>query len=110
MYEYSAEVIENYDGDTVTLLIDQGLHSFQIEKCRLARINTPEVKGPERPEGLVARDYVNKLIGGKTVKIKTYKDKTGKYGRYIVEIFMEKGGENVNDHLVREGYAIYVNY
>jgi micrococcal nuclease len=42
-------------------------------------------------------------ILGKVVTIKTSKDKKGKYGRWLGEVFMEE--ENINQWLITEGYA-----
>lgn len=104
MYEYKANVISVYDGDTVTLDIDLGCWVWKhSEKCRLFGIDTPELRGSERADGLVARDRLRELILGKQVIIKTYKDKEGKYGRLLVKIFLD--GQNINDLLVEEGLA-----
>ena len=107
-YTYNAKVISVYDGDTVTLLIDLGCWTFIREKCRLHGINTPEVRGKERPEGLVSRDALRELVLGKDVVVRTEKDKTGKYGRLLATLYM--GDLNVNDWLVSESLAIYKNY
>jgi micrococcal nuclease len=108
-YTYTAFVTKVYDGDTVTLDIDLGLNVLHTgEKCRLYRINTPEVRGEEKPQGIQSRDYLRGLILGKEVLIKTVKDRKGKYGRYLVEIWYK--GKNVNDLLVSEGYAAYKEY
>jgi len=82
------------------------------EKLRLNRIDTPELRGNEREEGLVARDYLRELIDGKEVILQTVSDKAGKYGRYLAEIWkMNSDGSwlNINDHLIQEGYAKYYN-
>lgn len=108
-YRYAAFVHKVYDGDTITVRIDLGLRVFTEQKLRLARINAWEVRGTERPAGLVARDWLRTKILGKEVIIETKKDRTGKYGRYIAEVEMLDGG-NVNDMLVSHGHAAYHNY
>jgi micrococcal nuclease len=40
--------------------------------------------------------------------VETIKDRKGKYGRFIAEIWLD--GENVNDRLVAEGHAVYREY
>ncbi len=108
-FTYKAIIQSVYDGDTVTADIDLGFHTWiHGEKLRLARINAPELKGDERPAGLLARDWLRKQILGKSVIIRTIKDKKGKYGRYIAEIILN--GNNINDALVRNGYAQYKDY
>jgi len=108
MYEYRAKILEVYDGDTVTAEIDLGFKIKFVEKIRLYGINTPEVRGKEREDGLVSRDALRDRILGEYVTIKTQRDKKGKYGRYIGEIFI--GEENINDWLVTEGLAEYRDY
>lgn len=108
MYEYKATITKVYDGDTVTAVINLGFNVSVTEKLRLARINTPEIRGEERPDGLISRDKLRERILGKEVIIRTEKDKKGKYGRYIAEIILED--ENLNDWLVTEGLAVYRDY
>ncbi|MDZ7764882.1 MAG: thermonuclease family protein [Melioribacteraceae bacterium] len=114
LYYYRANVVYVYDGDTITVDIDLGLKVFvHGEKIRLSRINTPEIRGEERPDGLKARDYLRNLIMNKNIFIETIKDKKGKYGRYLGEIFLpDENGKliNVNDLLVENGFAEYREY
>lgn len=113
-YKYQAKVVSGYDGDTITLLVDCGLGTFRQEKFRLNRINAPELKGPERAKGLAARDYLHAMVPvGSKIEIQTIKDtqdkdKQEKYGRYLVEIYTDKG--NINDLLVHAGFAEYRTY
>ena len=118
-YHYNAHVDSVYDGDTITVTLDLGLKIKIKEKLRLSRINTPEIRGDEREDGLVARDRLRELILGKDIIVQTTKDKKGKYGRYIADIWL-KSEElapypsdpwvNINDLLVEESLAEYVQY
>jgi micrococcal nuclease len=108
MYKYKATIIKVYDGDTVTAEIDLGFNIKITEKLRLLRINTPEIRGEERPDGLISRDVLRDKILDKEVIIETQKDKKGKYGRYLAEIIFEDN--NINDWLVAEGLAVYKEY
>lgn len=114
LYHYKAKVVEVYDDDTCTIDIDLGLHTWiKGEKVRLNRINAPELKGTERTKGLKSRDYLRSLILDKEIFIETIKDKKEKYGRYLGEIWLEddKGNfVNVNDVLVKNGFAKYQKY
>ena len=104
MYEYRATVVSVYDGDTVTVDIDLGFGIvLKKQKLRLYGLNTPEVRGAEKEEGKKVRDLVREKILDKQVTIKTYKDKKGKYGRWLAEIIHEE--ENINEWLLTEGYA-----
>tara|TARA_R110000796_G_scaffold19255_1_gene57846 strand:- start:6676 stop:7008 length:333 start_codon:yes stop_codon:yes gene_type:complete len=102
-YTYKAKIISVYDGDTVTAQADLGFGVKMKIKVRLAGINTPEVRGKERPEGLKSRDFLRNLILDKEVIIQTSKDKKGKYGRYIGVIYIDD--KNVNEILVENNLA-----
>ena len=109
LYNYKAEVTKVYDGDTITVTLDLGMRTFvHGEVIRLARINTPELRGEERPQGLIARDWLRERILGQDVHIKTFRDKNGKYGRYIAEVYYDN--ICINDELVELGYAEYRSY
>ena len=104
IYYYKAKIVKVYDGDTVTADIHLGFHiHLENQVLRLAKIDTPELRGEERESGLKSRDYLSSLILNKYVIIKTNKDTTGKYGRWLVEIYLDD--MNVNDILLQEGYA-----
>jgi micrococcal nuclease len=113
LYHYRAQVTGAYDGDTITVEIDLGMKTLvKGEKLRLHRINAPEMRGPEKVAGKASRDYLRSRILGKEVLIETLKDKRGKYGRYIAEIWLpeNEGYTNINDELVAQGHAIYKEY
>ena len=104
MYEYRAFVRKVYDGDTITVDVDLGFDVvLKNQKIRLSRINAPEIRGTHRHEGLKSRDALRSRIANKWVLIKTKKDKKGKYGRWLADIFLDK--ENINDWLMTEGFA-----
>ena len=95
LYFYKAQVISVYDGDTCTVDIDLGMGIWnRKEKLRFYRINTPEIRGDEREEGIRSRDFLRALIDGKEVWLETENN------NWI----------NVNDKLVEEGFAEYKDY
>lgn len=114
LYVYKAFVDSVYDGDTCTVNIDLGLHTWiHGEKIRLSGIDAPEIRGEEREKGIPSRDYLRSLILNRDIILRTIKDKKGKYGRYLGEIWVKDENDeyfNVNEKLVAEGYAIYMNY
>ncbi len=114
LYHYKAKVTEVYDGDTCTVEVDLGMHTFlKDEKIRLSRINAPEVKGPGKENGIKSREFLRKLILGKEILLETIKDQGEKYGRYLGEIHLETKPDkfiNVNDLLVEKGFAQYKKY
>jgi len=108
-YRYRAHVLKIYDGDTITVRVDLGFHTHTIQRLRLARIDAWEVRGEERPAGLIARDWLRTQILGRDVEVQTNKDATGKWGRYIAEVFTLDGA-NLNDALVANSHAKYHDY
>lgn len=108
LYFYKATVTDVYDGDTVTADLDLGLGVvMRKQKLRLYGINTPELRGAEAEDGKRSRQALMDFIefAGEPIEIvvRTYKDKTGKFGRWLVELFAD--GENVNDVMVDYGFA-----
>jgi len=129
-YVYRANITLDrvYDGDTVRADIDLGLYVWvKNQTLRLYGIDTPEIRGEERPEGLTAKEA---LLGylkeyGKIVDavegedgeldavvvgvvIRTHKDRKGKYGRWLCEIVgrnKEGNPVNINELLVENGFA-----
>ena len=87
MYHYKAKIIAVYDGDTVTALVDLGFLHFQEMKLRLFGIDTPELRGEEREQGMVVRDLLREMILDKEVEIHSYKDKQEKY-HYLMLLFL----------------------
>ena len=112
LYHYKAEVLSVYDGDTVTLMIDQGMKHFARVKVRLVGINTPEIRTrdlAEKERGYAAKNFLKEMIEGKTVIIHTVKK--GKFGRWLGVMWaysegMEELGESINDIMIKEGHAV----
>ena len=106
---YPSEVISIYDGDTITVEINLGFGISKTERLRLYGLDAPEMRGVEKPEGIISRDALRKKILGKQVRIETLKnDKKGKYGRIIATIWL--GDENINNWMVQNDYAEYRVY
>ena len=110
MYTYKAIVTSVYDGDTVTCDIDLGLNMWtKGQKIRLLGVDTPELRGDEREAGLKARDFVRGELmpNGEQSEIVlvTYKDRKGKYGRWLGEIFYGGGLTSLNVALADMGYV-----
>lgn len=109
MYEYKAIVRSIYDGDTFRADVDLGFNVWAKNLAfRLNRINAPELVKAD-PRGRTARDYLTTLMPvGSEVLIRTEKDKTEKYGRWLADVFsIDNSLAPVNDILVREGFAKY---
>lgn len=111
LYHYKAEVISVYDGDTVTLMIDQGMKHFARVKVRMIGIDTPEIRTKdleEKKRGYEAKDYLKSRIEGKTIIVQTLKK--GKFGRWLGVMWdytedADDLGESLNDEMIRMGHA-----
>ena len=110
MYEYRGKVIRVVDGDTLVVSVDLGFMIYSKLTVRLKQIDTPEIYRPKTPEELVrgrkAKRFVEEKVLDKAVILKTYKDKTGKYGRYLADILYTNGDSEVfllSDELKKAG-------
>jgi endonuclease YncB( thermonuclease family) len=133
VYEYRVIVTGQHDGDTfrgdidtnevtheLPAKLDLGFNLvwrrekgegyrlwFTDRPFRLNRINAPEVTGEQKPLGLKSKEYVNKSLPiGAEIWVRTVKDKTEKYGRYLADIY-PKGftGPCLNDSIVADGFG-----
>jgi micrococcal nuclease len=109
MYTYRAIVRRIVDGDTIDCDVDMGFRAWRMnERFRLAGINAPEVRGPERDAGKAAKAFVESRIQpGDEITIETAKDPDN-FGRWIATVFVN--GQSLNDALVIEGHAVVKSY
>ena len=114
MYEYDAIVRRVIDGDTIEVDIDLGFKTTLVkEKLLLLDIDTPEIRSSnlnERQHAQEAKTYVENLLPrGTTIRVRTEKDKKGKYGRYLAWVYydIDKTGmwPLLNKDLKKFGYA-----
>ncbi len=114
MYEYKAVVVDIYDGDTITVDIDLGFKSgMRGLKLRLFGIDAPEMRGAEKVDGKVTRDWLREQILGQEVRVKTYRDNVGKYGRWLAEVFAtgdDADSRSLNQQMVDLGLAQEAHY
>lgn len=134
MYQYNAKILRVVDGDTVDVLLtlepqrlvemgtpgmmwwDFGFYFFApvadasrlprtMQRIRLLGIDTPEVRGAERPEGIVSAALQEMItVGEQNGGIKIQTEKKGKFGRYLGTLFTSDG-LNLNEEMIRQGYA-----
>ena len=91
LYEYMATIDRVVDGDTVDMVIDQGFHTLRKQRCRVAGIDTPEVRTRdpmERKYGIRAYDRVCELLQ-EGVKYHVRIDRLDKYGRALATIHVD---------------------
>ena len=101
--EYPVLVLDRViDGDTYEawLLIAPRLAYYAT--IRLRDLDTPEIRGEQRPLGLAAkRDAETKLREARFVTAKFWG--TGKYGRWLCDVYAE--GQSLADWLRQAGHV-----
>lgn len=103
-YHYLGTVNRVVDGDTVDVDLDLGFHIHIKIRCRVARINAPEMSSPE---GKLAKGIVLGMLPvGKTV----YVDSTtlDRYGRSIAELTVDN--KNLTDMLIGNRPDLFLVY
>ena len=113
MYEYQMQIVKVVDGDTVDSIVDRRMSVSVKERFRLYGINAPETRGskltPEqRAAGKAATQHLKDLLSAGPVTGRTLKDRKGKYGRYLVELFV--GDRNLNQQMIEDGHAVECFY
>jgi endonuclease YncB( thermonuclease family) len=102
MYHYEARVEGIIDGDTIEFSVDLGFHLYFREQMRLANYAAPEIRGPERIHGLVAKQKLEEILPvGKIVRINS--KKTDKYGRWLADV--EFRDTTLSEYLISLGYG-----
>jgi len=100
-----------YDADTLMeMKLDLGFGITFETTGRLYGINAPEVRGKEKKEGIIARNWLNaKIAAAHEVLIQTRSPyRRGKFGRWLIVVIAD--GVNLNEQLVNEGYATWSTY
>jgi len=106
LYTYQCALLKVVDGDTVDLVVDLGMDIYKHTRVRLADIDTYETRGEERYLGILAKEFLTSLFeeNPDPLFLRTIKDGTGKYGRYIGHIYLADG-RCVNKIMLEEGHC-----
>ena len=113
MYEYNVKILKVIDGDTVDVDIDLGFGVWlHKERVRLFGIDTPESRTrdlEEKKYGLAAKEYLTGMLdddGG--IILKTHKDKTGKFGRILGELWRTTNyaDQSINNYMIDKHHAV----
>lgn len=107
MYTYKAIVNRIFDGDTINVDIDLGFGvMLKDQSLRFLGLDTPEIRGEERQQGLISRNFVVERIPvGSYVTITTVRDRKEKFGRYLATVFYGDDMKNLNEELLQNGMA-----
>lgn len=103
-YHYSGTVNRVVDGDTVDVDLDLGFHIHIKVRCRVARLNAPEMS---TPEGKIAKGLTAMWlpVGKSVYVVSTCVDR---YGRSIAEITVEN--KNLTDVLIGARPDLFLVY
>lgn len=111
---YQVFITDVYDGDTVTANIKLGFGIIiHNQRLRLYGINTPEVRGPEKPEGIITRDRLREIITHKMLIMDSHKDSKGKYGRWLATLWLPQDDGKmlcINKWIIEEGLGKPASY
>jgi len=108
-YTYRATIVKVVDGDTVDVDLDVGFNTTIRKRLRFVGIDTYEVRGDEREQGLLAKARLIEMIElSDNIYVQTVMDATGKYGRVLAYFWTETDGAivNVNEQLIIEGHGV----
>lgn len=108
MYVYKIELIKVVDGDTMDLSVDLGFNIIHNIRVRLLDIDTPEVRGDQKPFGLAAKEAAIQWFNDTDEQFFVETTKTGKYGRWLARIFYREDDDGdeifLHDYLKDLGF------
>ncbi len=102
-YEYTCQVYNVVDGDTVDCVLDLGFKITKQERLRLWGINAAE---PKATGGLSATSCLRFLMIGKPLTVRTLKDKEDKYGRMLGIFYEQNATVSVNQKMLDQKMAV----
>ena len=97
--KHEGRILRVTDGDTLIVLLNLGYEVYREIKIRLEGIDTPEIKGEERAEGLKVKEFVKKYIGNKELVVISNGTRD-KYGRWVCRVEINK--QDLTDLLLKE--------
>lgn len=106
MYEYAASVLSVHDADTIRIDLDLGcsVHNVNLD-VRLAGVDAPELRRPDQL-GERAREALGAWLVAHPgpYRVTTIKDRTEKYGRYLVGFVIAPDGHELLADLTAAGW------
>lgn len=83
-FKYQGKIVNIVDGDTLDVLLDLGFGVFKKVRCRLLKINAPEIK---TPEGLQVKEYLKENFDGAPVIVVS--KSLDRYGRSLAQVLID---------------------
>ena len=107
-YLYPAKVERIIDGDTIVVDLYLGLGVILDDQyIRFYGIDTWEVTGEEKEQGLIAKDYLVERLSEGVIEIEIRpewgQNGKGSFGRWLGIVYVD--GVNINAELVEKGHA-----
>lgn len=103
---FDAEVLQIVDGDTIKVRLKRHLGDFSDRTLRLAGIDCPEIRGPEKERGLAAKLFVMEfLIPEDAEPLVVEVVGTEKYGRLLSRVWRKRDGAELAVALREAGHA-----
>ena len=109
-YTYSAVVVAVVDGDTIDVDVDLGFYVWiREQRIQLFGVDSPEPRGETKAQGDAATAYLDGLIGGKEIILRTIagKDRADRdelFGHWLGVVYLD--GKNINEMMIDAGHAI----
>ena len=107
-YRYRATLRRVIDGDTVDCDVDLGFRIQTRRRFRLLGINAPEKRRPTYDAGIAAKQHLESLLElYGLAEVRTHKDRTGKYGRFLATLIGVDSSEliDLNRRMIDDGHA-----
>lgn len=113
MYRYAVKVTRVVDGDTVDVDIDLGFGVWmKKQRIRMYGIDTPESRTrdlEEKKYGLAAKKFLTGMLDDEAgIILKTHKDKEGKFGRILGELWRTTNyaDQSINEYMIEKHHAV----
>lgn len=110
LWTYQARPDRIVDGDTLDAWIDVGFRITMHHRLRVLAVNTPEMRGPSRPDGIAARAFVidwieraHEINDEWPLLVTTYE--ADSFGRWLANV-RNRDGESLSYRLLDSGHAV----
>jgi len=106
VWKFPCQLMDNYDGDTLTLRLDLGFNVHIVQNVRLHGVDAPELRGGAeivKQAGFLARDRVREFLADKSL-VYCSVQWSGKYGRSLGDV--EADGASLGQYLLENRLAV----
>ena len=108
-YIRRARWTKTVDGDTAHLVIDLGWYIYAEHSVRILGIDTPEIRGATRLEGLAAKEFSDAWYKSHQHDLEwpllIRSEKADSFGRFLADVECSVDHENLAEILLDNGLA-----